>query len=173
MDWLLSTTSLTIRPSSLPGWADCARREAARLFPEMIEAAGFSLRNIASGAGAAVGTAVHTAAHYTLEQKLETGELGNASEAEDRAITSFNDRVFQGILALLDMRRPPAAGYSRDHQRAVQSLGTPAPRVLAETVLCVPRQRYSQPLALHGTLTEGVRPETHQRPAVVQPPVIE
>lgn len=45
---------------------------------------------------AMVGTAVHAAGEYTLRIKMQDGTLGNDSEALDRGMQSFNDRVADG-----------------------------------------------------------------------------
>ena len=88
----------TIRPSSLTTWADCARRAAARQLSAEIQAAGYTLRQEArTHVGAAVGSGVHASAAYTLETKRQTGEIGAASEAEDRAIQEFDARAQFGL----------------------------------------------------------------------------
>lgn len=51
----------------------------------------------ATHVGAAVGTGVHAGAEFTLASKRDTGELGNASEAEDRAVQGLRDRAAEGI----------------------------------------------------------------------------
>ena len=98
MSWLLQTKMIIIRLSHLPGWADCARREAARIMPDMITGAGFTLRTLVQGVGAAVGTAVHKAAAYTLTEKLEDRGLGDDNDAEDLAIDSFNTQIGGGVM---------------------------------------------------------------------------
>lgn len=86
---ILRPVTVYIRPSLLPGWGDCARRSAARSFRKLIEGAGFKLRHSGQTVGAAVGTAVHEGAHYTMLHKMDHGDIGNDSEAEDRAVESF------------------------------------------------------------------------------------
>ena len=81
-----------IRPSSLTTFVDCSRRFAARHLTDRVTAAGFDLR--APGhthIGAAIGSGVHAGAAFTLEAKKATGEIGNDSEAEDRAIAEFKE----------------------------------------------------------------------------------
>ena len=88
----------TIRPSSLVVYGDCARRWAARHWPDAIAAAGYSLHTASPvHVGAAVGSGVHAAAGYTLTEKKRTGELGSESEAEDRAVAEFGARVEYGV----------------------------------------------------------------------------
>lgn len=48
-----------IRPSSLPGYNDCAKRVASNLFAADIALAGYELRKTTQGVGAAVGHALH------------------------------------------------------------------------------------------------------------------
>jgi hypothetical protein len=87
-----------IRPSSLSTFIDCGRRFAARHLTDTVMAAGFELNTTGpTHIGAAVGSGVHAGAAYTLETKRETGEIGNDSEAEDRAITEFKDRAQHGL----------------------------------------------------------------------------
>lgn len=89
-------TPLVIRPSSLPTYPDCSRRMAAKMIPGQIRDWGYELNYIPTGAGAAVGTATHAAAASILEEKMKSGELGNASEAEDRAIEAFAKETHGG-----------------------------------------------------------------------------
>src|SRR3990167_1255568 len=48
-----------IRPSSLSSFMDCGRRAATKLFWREIHGAGFTLRSLPAGIGAATGTATH------------------------------------------------------------------------------------------------------------------
>jgi len=85
--------NVIIRASSLSGYVDCPRRTAARLFKGEIEGAGYKLKPNRSNIGGIVGTATHVGAIGSLEDKIKTGELGNKSEAEDRAIQSLRKSV--------------------------------------------------------------------------------
>ena len=82
-----------IRCSSLPSWEDCERRGAATSFPELIRDAGFDLRRRQAHVGALVGSGTHAGAAYLLTEKMKSGEPGNASEAEDRAIAELRKRL--------------------------------------------------------------------------------
>lgn len=86
-----------IRPSSLPGYADCARRGATKLFHKEITDAGFMLRQLSPGIGAATGTATHAAAAFTLQEKMLSGNLGNETEAEHRALESLKAETANGV----------------------------------------------------------------------------
>lgn len=88
---------LVIRASSLPSYADCARRSAARLFRREIEDAGYQLRTTANGIGAAIGTATHAGAHVALHERIQRGELAPADVAEDAAITDLRGRFAEGV----------------------------------------------------------------------------
>ena len=87
-----------IRPSSLTTYLDCPRRFAARHLADEVANAGYRLSPVRrTHIGAAVGTGVHAAASFTLEAKRTTGDLGNASEAEDRANASFMEAAEYGV----------------------------------------------------------------------------
>ena len=88
--------STTIRCSSLPSFVDCARRAAARILRPLVQSAGYTLRDVPGHVAAMVGTAVHAAGEYTLRTKLTDGTLGSDTEALDRGMQSFNDRVAEG-----------------------------------------------------------------------------
>ena len=88
----------TIRPSSLVTAQDCGARWAARHYAAAITDAGYHLHGTpVLHVGAAVGSGVHAGAAFTLEAKRTTGELGNATEAEDRAVAEFQDRAQFGV----------------------------------------------------------------------------
>lgn len=88
---------MIIRPSSLPGFLDCARRQAARSFPVEIKSHGYDLREIASSVGASVGTATHSAVASCLTAKMATGELGNQTEDEQRGVQSLEEQIGYGV----------------------------------------------------------------------------
>jgi hypothetical protein len=46
-----------------------------------------------------VGSAVHAGASYTLEEKRDTGHLGGAAEAENRAEAMLVERLAEGATA--------------------------------------------------------------------------
>lgn len=88
-----------IRPSSLPTFSDCPRRFAARHLADMAEEAGYELRReMRRHIGAAVGTAVHAGVAFTLTAKRDTGELGNATEAEHLAEIALIQGVQEGAI---------------------------------------------------------------------------
>jgi len=93
---------LVIRPSGLTSWNDCARRGFASMaldrmtgapLAELMRLGSFDLKPRDNGVGAAVGSGVHAGAAYTLNTKMETGEIGNDNEAEDRAVEEFQTRT--------------------------------------------------------------------------------
>ncbi len=88
---------VVIRASSLSSYADCPRRAAARLFKDDVLAAGFALRELPNGIGAAVGTAVHRAAAVMLDEKARTGVLPPADIATDAAIDSLREAAAGGM----------------------------------------------------------------------------
>lgn len=82
-----------IRPSSLPSFADCARRQAARSYPALIRYAGYELRELPTSIGAHVGSGVHAAVKVSLETKMQTGgDLGSDKDAHEAAVTEFDRR---------------------------------------------------------------------------------
>lgn len=86
------TAPIVIRPSALTMYPDCGRRTAARLYPDRILEWGYTLNPTPRGIGSMVGTATHAAAGWMMEAKIETGTVGNLSEAEDRGIESFHEQ---------------------------------------------------------------------------------
>lgn len=88
---------ITIRASSLPGFQDCARRTAGRVFRPMLADAGFTLRDTLQHIGASVGTATHAALAHTFEEKIRTGELGNANEDEQVGLDSLVETMGNGV----------------------------------------------------------------------------
>lgn len=89
---------ITVRASSLSGYLDCPRREAAKNFRSLIEAYGYKLRQLDRGIAASVGTAVHAGASYTLQSKMDTGSLGNKTESDQRALDSLNEEISGGVV---------------------------------------------------------------------------
>ena len=67
---------IIIRPSSLPMYADCERRQAAKMFPVQIRDYGYSLGEREQSAGAAVGTATHSAVAHILRSKKHSLQGG-------------------------------------------------------------------------------------------------
>lgn len=114
------TASVTvIRASSLTGYSDCARRSAARIFRREVEAAGFQLRELPSGIGAAVGTAVHKGASAMLAQKVENGELPPADVVTDCALEVLREQIAPGVM--YDRETPEVGTARRQVQRMTAS----------------------------------------------------
>lgn len=86
-----------IRASSLSSYPDCLRRTAARIFANDVRTWDFELRELPVGVGAATGTGTHSAAAYMLRYKMEHGTLGNATEADQRALESFEEEIATGV----------------------------------------------------------------------------
>lgn len=87
----------TLRPSSLSSYMDCSRRAATKLFWREIHDAGFTLRSLSAGIGAATGTATHAGMGYMLREKMLTGELGNETEQDQRALASLSEQTAPGV----------------------------------------------------------------------------
>lgn len=75
---------------------DCGRRAATKLFWREIHDAGFTLRSLSAGIGAATGTATHAGMGYMLREKMFTGELGNETEQDQRVLESLSEQVAPG-----------------------------------------------------------------------------
>ena len=80
----------------LPGYADCARRAAAKQYRRLIEAAGFELRQLLPSVGAAVGTAVHAALEHALRAKMERGAPATPEEGVAAALGAFREEIGPG-----------------------------------------------------------------------------
>ncbi len=91
-------TPTIIRASSLSGYGDCPRRAAARVFRREVEAAGYPLRELPNGIGAAVGTAVHAAAALTLKARMASGTLAPPGDARDAARDALREAAGEGIV---------------------------------------------------------------------------
>lgn len=87
-----------MRPSYLTGWADCSRRTAARMFPELIESAGYELRSLAHSVGMSVGLAVHAGAKMTLQSILDRQDRGALDDVLDFSMETFKTEISEGIM---------------------------------------------------------------------------
>jgi len=90
--------TVAIHASRTPMYADCARREAAKMFRYEIEGAGFPLRWLPLSVGAAVGSGTHAGAAYSLTSKMKDGDLGSDGDAEGRAIAALSDALDGGVI---------------------------------------------------------------------------
>lgn len=150
--------SLVIRPSSLPSYADCPRRTVARSIPALVRDAGFELPQRPGSIGAMIGTATHAAVAYTLTEKMNRGELGNATEAEQRGLEALQEETADGVL--WDDTSP----NKNSAEKQVVRLTTAYRRVVAPNLEPVAvEQRYEAefgPFVVGGTVdtcTDGVR----------------
>lgn len=91
------TAPLVVRASSLPGYQDCPRRTAARVFRREVEAAGYALGDTPLGIGAVIGTSVHRGASLSLEWKARTGNLPATSASTDAAIETLREQLQRGV----------------------------------------------------------------------------
>jgi hypothetical protein len=91
--------STIIRASSLPSYTDCPRRWAARTLSREVIEAGYAINQAQpASVGASVGTATHSGAAHIMGLKMQTGELGNQTEAEQLALEQFGESVHGGVL---------------------------------------------------------------------------
>lgn len=92
----------------LPGYADCARRAAAKQWPGMVSEAGFEIRRLGPAIGAAIGTAVHAASEAVLRGRLNGGYQRLAVEdALAIALTKMREEIETG--AIWDASTPTLA----------------------------------------------------------------
>lgn len=118
---------ITLRPSSFPSWNDCAGRTAATAHRSLITGSGYELRTPAKHIGAHCGTAVHVAAAYTLKAKLASGggEIGNESEAVDRAQSALTEAVaadgamFDGVTDTIPTAQKQIVRMTRSYRAEV------------------------------------------------------
>lgn len=85
----------TIRASMLPGYADCARRAAAKQFRRELEEMGYELRQVLPSVGAAAGTAVHAVAATVMQSRIDGKEVP-AEQALEQALAGFDEEVSGG-----------------------------------------------------------------------------
>lgn len=85
---------IQIHCSTLPTYADCPRRAATRIVRKQIIAAGYDLRVMLPGIGAAVGTGVHAAASYQAKEKMEGR---SPMDGADLAIETFRKEIADGV----------------------------------------------------------------------------
>lgn len=82
--------SRIIRASSSNEYSTCPRRWAARaLAAEIAMAGNYQLRETPQSVGASVGTGTHAAITHALQVQIDTGVLGNATEAEQKGLEAF------------------------------------------------------------------------------------
>lgn len=80
-----------IRASSLPGYADCARRWAARAMQRQLADAGFAVRELPPGIGAATGTATHAGAARVVYQN-------HNSDPSEIGIETLHNVIADGVI---------------------------------------------------------------------------
>jgi hypothetical protein len=88
---------ITIRCSSLPQYADCSRRSAARMFQPQLREWGFEVRQTNKNVGAAFGSGAHAGVAGVLLEKMATGTVRVSTEVQDRTEASFREEMQFGI----------------------------------------------------------------------------
>jgi hypothetical protein len=89
--------AITIRVSTLPAYADCPRRAAAKSWRYMIENDGFNLRKLPNTIGAAIGSGVHAGAAYILVSKRD-GADAQIKDAQELSIIELRKQTAAGSL---------------------------------------------------------------------------
>jgi hypothetical protein len=110
-----------VRSSSLPSFADCARRGASEAFRELIISAGFNLRTREKHVGALVGSGIHAAMNYTLTEKMLRGNLGDVVTAEMHAMQTI-DAELMGSAIIWDDTTPNLNVAQRTAQKQIAVL---------------------------------------------------
>ena len=95
---LLGSTAI-VHPSALPGWNDCPRREAAKLFPGVVAVLGYKLRHLDHHVGGSIGTGVHASAAHILRRKME-GRDWSVSDALllEAGHGALDDDISDGVI---------------------------------------------------------------------------
>jgi hypothetical protein len=122
---------IVIRPSSLPGLADCERRAAAKSLKPQLTRIGWTLRPERRSIGAIVGTAVHKGVEVSLRHKIKDGTLGTNDDATDQACESIAAQYRDTSDEILPDKVTPNSSAARDQAaRMVRSYRTHlAPRL--------------------------------------------
>lgn len=143
------TTTVRIRASSLSDFMDCSRRAAANVFRTEIAAAGYALRQMEGNIAAAVGTATHAGATWELGEKARTGELGNQTEAEHRALEALKSERNLGVT--FDSTTPDATTAEKQVLRQLTAYRTHvSPRIIPRAV-----ERRLEGNAMEGVILTG------------------
>lgn len=112
--------ALRVRPSTTSRWTDCARRQVAHAYPELLADAGYALRETPSSIGALVGTSVHAGGAELLKQKLQTGAIEAPSRGFEAGTAAFVEEMEKQEVAWDDVTRNPNDA-ARQIQRMVNT----------------------------------------------------
>lgn len=138
---------IMIRGSSLSSYPDCLRRTASRIFAADIIEAGYELKTLSVGIGAATGTGTHSGAGYLLQTKIDTGVLGSIDDAKEKAIESLHYEIDPGVM--WDATSPNLNTAEKQVLRQVASYGMHvAPTIDPESV----EEYLEQPLIEGGNI---------------------
>lgn len=85
-----------VRASLLPGYNDCARRQAAKQWPQFVRDAGHTVRALPPSVGAAIGTAVHRAAQVYQAARIAGGAVPDEAAAVQVALAEFREEIKTG-----------------------------------------------------------------------------
>lgn len=121
---MMPDTAIIIRPSSLPQWPDCGARTVARVYPKLIESAGFELRQVPPSVGASVGTGTHAAMLHAMTCRMK-GSEATRTELEGAAAAAFREDIKDGVV-WDDTTRTEGAAIKQATRQAVAILQTVA-----------------------------------------------
>ena len=83
--------NISIRSSSLSGYADCARRAACGIIPDLLKDAGYRILPRSKAVAMSVGTAVHAGEGECMAEKIKSGKPCSESQTVDRAVTELDE----------------------------------------------------------------------------------
>lgn len=89
---------MIIRASAMPGFADCARMQAARAFPELAGSSGHVLRTLKTSIGACVGSAVHASIAIAAERMMKCEPLPSLREITATVKDYLTGAIKDGVL---------------------------------------------------------------------------
>jgi len=93
----MENSEIRIHCSSLPAYSDCPRRAAARVIRDIIEGAGYRLRETRQGVGAAFGSGVHASARGIMQKKIDGGQMSD-DDALEIAVAEYRSRIKNGVI---------------------------------------------------------------------------
>lgn len=139
-------TTITIRASSLPGYAECSLRAAVGAMPTVFAEHGHFLARPMANIGALVGSGVHGAAEVALREKMQGVETA-LDVMSDAGIAAFRERLAADAETglTLDKDSPTTAAAERQIVRMV--------RVVRESIVAE-----ANPIMVESRIVAELRP---------------
>lgn len=125
---LLTSTTITIRASSLTGYADCQLRAVAHSMPALFEEHGHEMAPPRGNIGALIGTGTHGAGEAGHTELMQRGIVPPLSVLEDAGIEAFRERFREerevSLEIIMDGEAPDANAAERQVRRMVAAYRT-------------------------------------------------